>query len=376
MTSSTDEQQKDKHATNQFFSSLARASRPPGHLARMAALRVWKNRRCGETNLEAHNTAGPHARSGISNEQAEQFPIGENSKGAFQMVKKFVCLTALGTALIAFVYQPASAQNSSGGGAPNYLGTPPKPAISDYGPFTKINFSKSNTKPLIAGRCGNPSGPCLFYGGDFVVDPFYPPSLANGLANETDLNVFGIPYGAAAWVPFTVPAGTGWAVTGLFTNNQSTYGVLDQYPTTPTSAAFWSVNQAVSPGNAGTVIASGTSAATSTPTGRAAFGLNEYTVQVTGLNFVLAPGKYWMAVVPLCTNTDDAYCHGVFFESDVEYINVRPANAQGPPEPVDESFFDSPFFGVSFTQTNSATGACGGIGCDAFSAGVLGRKIQ
>ena len=289
------------------------------------------------------------------------------------MVKKIVRLTALGTAL-AFVYLPASAQNSSG--APNYLGTPPKPAISDYGPFTKINFSKTNTKPAIAGKCGNPSEPCLFYGGDFVFDPFYPPNLANGLANETTLNVPGTPYGAATWVPFTVPAGTGWTVTGLFTNNQSTYGVLDQYPTTPTAAAFWSINQGVSPGNAGTVIASGTSAATSRPTGRAAFGLNEYTVQVTGLNFVLAPGKYWMAVVPLCTNPNDAYCQGVFFESDVEYINVKPAHAEGPPEPVDQSFFDSPVFGVTFTQTNSGTGACGGSGCDAFSAGVLGTKTQ
>ena len=198
--------------------------------------------------------------------------------------------------------------------------------------------------------------------------------MPNGLANETTTVISGTPYGAAVWVPFRVPAGQTWEVTGLFSNNQAIFGVLDQFPTAPTAAAFWSVNQGVSAGNVGTVIASGTSAATSTPTGRAGFGLNEYTVQVTGLSFVLTPGEYWMIVVPICTNTGDPYCGGVWFESDVEYVNVRPTNAFGPREPLYASLFDSPFFGFTFTPANGPLGVCMGFGCDAFSAGVLGFK--
>ena len=279
------------------------------------------------------------------------------------MVKTALCATALAAALISFA-QPAAAQN--------YKGTP-KPTIQDYGPFPNVQTKNTTTTTThaVSGKCGNPAGVCLFYGGDFLDNPLYPPFLPNGLANETTVFVPGTPYGAAVWVPFTVPAGQTWDVTGLFTNNQSSYGVLDQ-GTEPTSVASWSINEGVFAGSAGTVVDSGTSPATSTATGRAAFGLNEYTVQVTGLSITLSAGSYWMSVVPICTNTADPYCDGIFFESDVEYINTTPTNAFGPPEPVDASFFDSPYFGLTFDPTNGSLGACGGFGCDAFSAGVLG----
>jgi hypothetical protein len=284
------------------------------------------------------------------------------------MVKKVLGSIALAAALIPFA-QPAAAQN--------YKGTP-KPTIQDYGPFPIVQ-SKNPTTPAAttatksaSGKCGNPAGNCLFYGGDFLDDPLYPPTLASGLANESTLLVPGTPYGAAVWVPFTVPAGETWDVTGLFTNNMAEYGVLDQ-GTEPTSVAYWSINEEVFAGSGGTVVDSGTSPATSTPTGRAAFGLTEFTVQVTGLSVTLTPGSYWMSVVPICTNTADAYCEGIFFESDVEYINTTPANAFGSAEPMDVSFFDSPVFGVSFDPTNGSLGACAGEGCDAFSAGVLGK---
>ena len=282
------------------------------------------------------------------------------------MAKRGLCSIALAAALIPFA-QPAAAQN--------YAGTP-KPTVRDYGPFGNVqtkNTAKTTTTNLAAGKCGNPAGTCLFYGGDFLDDPLSPPSLPNGLANESTLLVSGTPYGAATWVPFTVPAGQTWDVTGLFTNNLASYGVLDQ-GTEPTSVAYWSINEEVFSGSGGTVVDSGTSPATSTATGRAAFGLTEYTVQVTGLSVTLTSGSYWMSVVPICTNTADPYCSGIFFETDVEYINTTPTNAFGPPEPVDASFFDSPVFGLSFDPTNGALGACGGSGCDAFSAGVLGTS--
>jgi hypothetical protein len=285
------------------------------------------------------------------------------------MVKKAFFSMSLAAALIPFT-QPAAAQNYKG---------PAKRTVQDYGPFasspikTTTTTTAAGTAAAASGECGNPAGNCLFYGGDFLNNPLYPPTIANGLANENTLAAPGTPYGAATWVPFTVPAGQKWEVTGLFTNNLATYGVLDQ-GTEPTAVAFWSINEEVFAGGAGTVVDSGISPATSTPTGRAAFGLSEFTVQVTGLSVTLTAGTYWMAVVPICTNTANPYCDGIFFETDVEYINTAPASAVGPVEPMDASFFDSPDFSLTFNPTNGSLGACGGDGCDAFSAGVLGKK--
>ena len=285
------------------------------------------------------------------------------------MVRTALCSIAL-TAAAILLALPAAAQN--------YEQKPPKPTIQDYGPFANVEKKPAATAEATStasGKCGNPAGKCLFYGGDFFDDPLYPPSLPNGLANENTTFIPGTPYGAATWVAFTVPEGQTWDVTGLFTNNFSSYGVLDQ-GTEPTAVAYWSINEEVFAGSAGIVVDSGTSPATSTATGRANFGLTEYTVQVTGLSVTLTSGTYWMTVVPICTNTADPYCGGVWFLSDVEYLNTTPTNAYGPAEPVDSSFFDSPAFGLSFDPTSGSVGACGGFGCDAFSAGVLGKKAK
>ena len=285
------------------------------------------------------------------------------------MSKKTVCSLPLLAALV-LCGQSALAQN--------YLSLPAKQSIQQYGPFSP-NVMKPGfrTQPAVAGKCGNPAGPCLFYGGDFVDNPLGSTNLYNGLSNENDTFISGTPYGGATWVPFTVPEGQTWSVTGLFTNNQSTYGVLDQAPNTPTSAAFWEIQESILPGLPGTTIASGTAAATSTKTGRFGFGLTEYTVQVQGLSITLLSGTYWMIVVPLCTNTGNPYCFERFFLSDVEYVNTKASNTRGPLEPQDASFFDahSPFFPTTFEPTNGPLGACFASGCDSFSAGVQGTKM-
>lgn len=277
-------------------------------------------------------------------------------------MKKTIGLLALVAALLLCV-QFALAQDYTGA---------PKMTIQDYGPFTGQNFKGTDSVRAASGTCGNPAGRCLFYGGDFLYNPLGS-DVANGLANEDTSFVYGSPYGAATWVPFTVPANQTWAVTGLFTNNQSDFGVLDQTPNEPTSAAYWAIQEGILPGYAGTTVASGVNAATSTPTGRAAFDLSEYTIQVTGLSVTLTPGTYWLAVVPLCTNTLDPYCGEIFFLSDVEYINTLPKNAVGPAEPNDSAYFDSSFFGLTYDPPNGELGACAGLGCDSFSAGVLGH---
>ena len=278
------------------------------------------------------------------------------------MTKKTIGLMAL-LLFVSLFAQFALAQNYSG---------PPKKTILEYGPF-KNNISRNfSTKPA-PGKCGNPAGNCDFYGGDFI-QYLVGSNIANGLANENTRLIGGTPYGAATWVPFVVPAGQTWNVTGLFTNNDMTYGVLDQTPNTPTQAAYWSINTGVLAGSGGTQIASGVAGATSTPTGRSSFGLQEFTIQVTGLNVSLTSGTYWMAVVPYCTNTSNPYCQEVSFLDDVEYINTPPRNTLGAAEPFDNSFFDASFFGQTFQPTNGGLGACGGFGCDSFSAGVLGTK--
>jgi hypothetical protein len=161
-------------------------------------------------------------------------------------------------------------------------------------------------------------------------------------------------------------------VTGLFTNNQSFYGMLDGGEWNP--QAFYSINYGVGAGNPGEVIDSNVVYATSTPTGRSAFGLNEYTIEVSTTQMDwLPPGEYWLAVVPYCINSSNYGCYDRDFLSDVEVINGTAAGSRGT-EPIDAAYFDG-FFGMySFYPTYGSMGACGGNGCDAFSAGVLGQN--
>jgi len=207
---------------------------------------------------------------------------------------------------------------------------------------------------------------CLMYAGDFDANGQNP----NGLWNNSS-ELFGIT--ATVYVPFIVPkkfkgakGKTDWNIQGLFANEQMF---------TPTAVSVsWSIVTGVASGgnpSGGQVktICSGTGTPTVTPTGRVAFGLAEQTILLTGAACPAGPleaGQYWMTFVP--TVVDLAYL------SDVE--DNSPANAQGPgSEPVDQSFFYSPDFGFnSFTPT--APTVCGGIGCDAFSVGVIGTAVH
>ncbi len=263
------------------------------------------------------------------------------------MVKQVLCSIALVAGLIPFLGGSVAAQE------------PPKPAISDYflvRPSPRVmseDFPKPQDKPA------DPPDycrPCLFYGGDF--DPSDP--LADGLWNGDSLLASG-----EVLVPFTIPKDQIWLVTGLFTNNLSSSSVIDP------KKANWSISKGVTTGSGGHTIASGTARATYTPTGRSGFGLTEYTVLVqTPTVIVLGPGTYWLTVVPLCTNSADSACDALFYESDTE--ESPPLNHYGPLEPNDLSYFNSASFGYTYAPAWGASGVCGGIGCDRFSAGVLG----
>lgn len=208
-----------------------------------------------------------------------------------------------------------------------------------------------DTTPKVPSYCK----PCLFYGGDFDSTN----ANANGLASEKDLIVSQ----SEILNPFLVPTGHSWSVTGVFGNTLSTVGVIDP------AQADWSIRTGVSSGNGGTIVASGTSAATYNATGRNGFGLNEYTVFVdlSGSPVSLSSGHYFLEVVPYCTNPNDSNCGSArYFESDTQGINRQGRQTK------DDSFWNSSFFGANYAPTWGSTGGCAGLGCDWFSTGVRG----
>ncbi len=187
--------------------------------------------------------------------------------------------------------------------------------------------------------------PILFYSGNFDAGN----ANANGLANENDAIVGGSPYGASSYQNFIVPTGQTWHVTGLFSNN-----LMGLNPGT----AFWSIRTGVSEGNGGTLIASGTSTATVTPTGRSGFGFTEFNVAVNGLSITLGPGTYWMDVVPIDPSNANRSFNSNTFGSGSIGTDIA-----------DQAFWDSSFFGANFTNADTQ-----GV-FPAFSAGVLGATI-
>ena len=180
----------------------------------------------------------------------------------------------------------------------------------------------------------------LFYSGDF--DPTN--ANANGLSNEVDST---ITTGAATYTPFIV-SGSSWTVTGLFTDN------LMSLSPAPTSAD-WEIRSGVSEGNGGIVVASGSGTPTITDTGISGFGMEDYEVEITGLNIILGPGEYWLSVVPDAPDSSGRSFNANTF--GLNSIGIGDLN---------NAYFNSVFFGANFTNANNE-----GV-FPAFSAGVEG----
>ncbi|MGA8489085.1 MAG: hypothetical protein WB711_01600 [Terriglobales bacterium] len=264
-------------------------------------------------------------------------------------MKKMLFVTALIAALIPL----AMAQDSKS--APASLGE----MIHSRGTSTVMS---SQWKPAYRPTRPSYCNPCLFYTGDF--DPNN--SNANGLANEADLLVPDAHIYTA--IPFYASSGS--SVTGLFVNSLDTVGVEDP------AKDPWDIRRGVSSGNGGTDFAHGTAKSTDTPTGRSGFGLNEYThlVKFAAVS-VTKKGNYWTNVTPQCTNANDSNCDSArYFESDEE-DDPSPINHVGSCKNVlDNSYWNSTSFGTNYEPTWGSSGGCGGIGCDSFSTGVLGKN--
>jgi hypothetical protein len=171
------------------------------------------------------------------------------------------------------------------------------------------------------------------------------------------------------YIPFLIPDGEVWTIIGLFSNDTTGYG----YIVPP--RINWSISSGISPGNPGTVIASGTAGATLTPTGRSDAGTLEYTALghlPPETTVTLNAGLYWMTAVPVCT-ADVPACrsdgNSTFAISSVE--DVPAPNHKGV-EPKDLSYFTSPSENIYFVLTGGPGGDCGVGYCDKFSAGLLG----
>jgi hypothetical protein len=97
---------------------------------------------------------------------------------------------------------------------------------------------------------------------------------------------------ALVYDDFVVPS-PGWTVTGVFSN--------DYMRQVGATQAHWEIRSGMSEGHGGKVVASKTSPAKITPrTPVDPDGYAEFEVSVEGLNVKLQPGRYWLAVAPVC----------------------------------------------------------------------------
>jgi hypothetical protein len=144
------------------------------------------------------------------------------------------------------------------------------------------------------------SAATLWYNGDL--------DLRQGLFNGINTNAVSL---AIAYDNFVVPAGETWSITSAWSNDLMSF--------TGVTTADWEI-RTTGFAVGSVLVASGTSAATQTATGRSDAGFAEYTILATGLNVTLGPGTYWLGIAPVgfgsgdqsfITTTSGANCVGL-----------------------------------------------------------------
>ena len=157
---------------------------------------------------------------------------------------------------------------------------------------------------------------------------------------------------------FVVPVGLNYVLTSVFSNNQIAYSA------TPTTAT-WQIRTGLSAGKAGTLVASGDTAATETletssnASNANNYLYNEYQISAAVTGVTLPPGTYWLAVAP----------DSLGYYGDQSYIETtKGASAVGTPPGND---------GNSFLFNNlTGTGAENYVASSLdFSAGVAGSTV-
>jgi hypothetical protein len=208
-----------------------------------------------------------------------------------------------------------------------------------------------------------PSGPnILFYGGD---------------VNPTDPNVQGFPNGNTLLVPNTttygavrVPTNGHFVVTGVFFNQvvSQSGDVFD-----PTTATY-DFRTGLSSGNGGASIASGGGPQGARKTGRMPFGYVEYQTAVALTSPMTAPNGeiIWVNESPQCTDSNNSIC--VQLQYFVDNTTQKTGSVNGGAQPTGQMFFNSAFFG--FTWTNWCDPSLGQDSqmCADLSFGIYGHR--
>jgi hypothetical protein len=195
---------------------------------------------------------------------------------------------------------------------------------------------------LNTSACAQAPPGSLWYNGDW--------NGVNGLANERNTAVTQ----AAVYDDFNVTAPLGWNVTAVFSDNLEN---------TVITAADWEIRTGLSEGDAGTLIASGTTNSPIVTLINNHSEFFEYRVEVIGLNVflpVLPSGQhYWLNVTPVGNGTGRSF-----------NTTTSGANCVGTPCGNDQNaFFNSTFFGAYFTSTANESQPYD------FSIGVIGTVI-
>ncbi len=174
----------------------------------------------------------------------------------------------------------------------------------------------------------------LWYNGDFNVNNMNIPP--NALVNE--LTVGSPSTYSAVYADFIVPAGQTWSISSVFSNNVMTTSV---------TTAYWEIRSGVMSGVGGNLLYSGTDSASQSATGRNGFGLQEYTIAVSGLTGITLSGgaagtTYWLSVIPIDSADGSSYITNT---DGTNSINVQPGTS-------DMSFFTStdPNVGVTYFE--------------------------
>jgi len=158
----------------------------------------------------------------------------------------------------------------------------------------------------------------IWYGGDFDGRNAAPNEI-NGLLND-----------ARTYDDFTLSSPA--TLASVWSNN-----LFDTFTAT---TAQVEIRTGVSQANGGTVVFSGTFAASVTATGRTGFGMNEMQVRVSGLSVALGAGTYYLSVTPVGNGAGRAFvssCAG--------------ANGVGVPLANGNSFVNSPDLVMFFEST-------------------------
>jgi PEP-CTERM motif len=168
---------------------------------------------------------------------------------------------------------------------------------------------------------------------------------------------------AIVYNDFTVQAGQTWTVSSVFANDFLSTGFVPLL-------AHWTIREGVVTADmpdptGGTVVASGTGAATVTSNGTNFVGFNGYTVAVSGLNFTLSAGTYWLAVTPIDgTGTNFGYI--------ATTSGANAVGTSGSDSFVVGSFYVNNGFQNLDPASNVTTGA---NGLAIFSEGIIGTSM-